>query len=58
MIYDKVTVSVVEKGRQQMRRGYCEGLKRDQTVKICRLTDSENFVCKKEQHAFNAFFSL
>ena len=58
MIYDKVTVSVVEKGRQQMRREYCEGLKRDQIVKICRLSDSENFVCKKEQHAFNAFFSL
>ena len=58
MIYDEVTVSVVEKGRQQIRRGYCEGLKRDQIVKICRLTDSKNFVCKKEQHAFNAFFSL
>jgi len=32
-----------------MRSGYCEGLNRDQTVKIARLTGCKNFVGKRKK---------
>ena len=41
-----------------MRSGYCEELNRDQIVKIARLTDCKNFVCKRKKFIFNAFVDL
>ena len=41
-----------------MRSGYCEGLNRDQIVKIARLTGCKNFVGKRKKFIFNAFVDL
>ena len=41
-----------------MRSGYCEGLNRDQIVKIARLTSCKNFVGKRKKFIFNAFSDL
>ena len=45
---------VGEKGWQQMRSGYCEGLKRDKVVKIARsLSSGKNFVSKRERSLYS-----
>jgi len=42
-----------------MRSGYCEGLNRDQIVKIARLTGCKNFVGKRtRKFILNAFVDL
>jgi len=41
-----------------MRSRYCEGLNRDQIVKIARLTGCKNFVGKREKFIFNASVDL
>jgi len=41
-----------------MRSGYCEGLKRDQVVKIARQTGYKNFVGKRKKFIFNTFVDL
>ena len=38
-----------------MRSRYCEGLNRDQSVKIARLTGCKNFVDKRKKFIVNAF---